>query len=162
MPFSATRCNLDCRAQLSLGLRRLPLLQQHPRQSQPCLYKLGRDLNRFSKMCHRRIHFPLLSQHPAQRRLGLRIIRSQPHRLLKFRARPRNITAFERLLPVLQRQSRRRFRRSSRRRLSQQCKVQSDDRREEKTNEPERVWEHDEWTMFYLSRIISNGRSALV
>ena len=40
--------------------------------------------------------------------------------------------------------------------------TESDDRREEKTNEPERVWEHDEWTMFYLFRIISNGRSALV
>src|ERR1035437_6117266 len=136
--------SLQRRARLLLALCGFPLLRQHARQSQPRLNEPGLRFYRGSKMRHRGIRFPLLGQHPAQRRLRLRVVRSKVHRLLKFSARAREIPAFESLLPMLQGQSLRGFRRSSRR-LGQRGNVHRERCHGKETNEPKRVSEHDEW-----------------
>jgi hypothetical protein len=91
-----------------------------------------------------------LGQYPAQRRLGHRIIRSKPYRLVKFGARTRDIAALERLLSILQRQLLRGFLTSSRR-LCQRASVDREDYHGKKTDEPGRVLEHDQWKMMFES-----------
>ena len=73
-------------------------------------------------------------------------MRGKPHRLLELGARARNIARLERLLAALESQALRGVRG-----LCQGCEADREHCNATERDEPETVWEHDEWDAVFVA-----------
>jgi hypothetical protein len=101
-------------------------------------------------MCHGRIGFPLLGEHPAQFRLRFSILGSKLHCFFEFGASSREIARLKRLLTALKSQTLGRVRRRGRHlRGGGTCYRKRCEGQE--TDEPKGSLEHDEWGAIFFA-----------